>query len=127
MERFSAMLAIKTNSDKLQQSENFNSTYNYTMIGSNDRLDLEDALASEMMWSKKPIKKRANKKSEDRVRSNFELLQEELAANPEIISRTQLNTSQLLYEPEKRKKRTQWSVAILVLIIASIVARLFFV
>ncbi len=121
------MLAIKTNSDKLQQSENFNSTCNYTMIGSNDRLDLEDALASEMMWSKKPIKKRANKKSEDRVRSNFELLQEELAANPEIISRTQLNTSQLLYEPEKRKKRTQWSVAILVLIIASIVARLFFV
>ena len=87
---------------------------------------------SEMLWSKKPIKKRS-KKTENSIKEALNNINAD-DKSLELVSRTQMpvELTQDLIEVNRsptryNRKRTQWSVAILVLIIASIVARVFLV
>lgn len=111
VDRFDAMLAIKTESAQLEQAESF-------------RDDV--ALDSEVMWSKRPTK--GPKKDEARAVSkpssdNIDEKLRNIKIDPAEID-TSLTTSRLIQKPEPSK--TKWSMAILVLIVASILARTFF-
>jgi hypothetical protein len=121
------MLAIKTESAQLEQAESFRGTprIRSETLANDDLLD-DVALDSEVMWSKRPTK--GPKKDEARAVSkpssdNIDEKLRNIKIDPAEID-TSLTTSRLIQKPEPSK--TKWSMAILVLIVASILARTFF-